>query len=104
MHPSSRPFVHLSIDAVDLVAFDPEGRYDSEVHDRYPTFEAARDAALSCVELILHEGDYDGEDHREELERMFALLEAAPSFDLLADQSDYRWFLRRLEPLRPAAA
>ena len=62
-----KPFVHLPIDAVDTVVYDPEGKYDPECFDHYATFIEARDAALSSVELLLDEGDYDGEDHREEL-------------------------------------
>ena len=98
MDNSIRPFVHISIDAVDAVVYDTDGRYDAEVHDHYATFTEARDAALSCVELLLGEGDYDGDDHREELERMQGLLESAESFDELAAQPGYRWFLQRIEP------
>lgn len=93
-----RPFVHVSIDAVDAVVYDADSRYDAEIHDHYATFGEARDAALSCVELLLDEGDYDGEDHREELERMQGLLESAETFDDLAAQPGYRWFLQRIEP------
>ena len=42
MHPDSKPFVHLPIDAVDVVAFDPEGRYDGDRYDRYATFDEAQ--------------------------------------------------------------
>lgn len=100
----SKPFVHMTIDAVDAVVHDPEGLYDPERHDRYATFIEARDAALSSVEVILDEADYDGEDHRVELERMLALLEPAATYDDLARQADYRWFLSRIEPARPHAA
>ena len=93
-----KPFVHVTIDAVDAVVYDADARYDAEVHDHYATFAEARDAALSCVELLLGEGDYDGEDHRQELERMQTLLETAETFDDLATQPDYCWFLDRLEP------
>ena len=95
---AAKPFVHVTIDAVDAVVFDADSRYDAEVHDHYATFAEARDAALSCVELLLDQGDYDGDDHRDELERMQGLLETAGSFDDLADQPDYRWFLDRIEP------
>jgi len=97
------PFVHVAVNAVDTVALDPEGLYDPEQFDHYPSFVQARDAALSCVELLLDEGDYDGEDHREELERMRVLLEEASTFEDLERQSAYQWFAGRLEPV-PAAA
>ena len=42
----SKPFVHLTIDAVDTVILDPEGRFDPELYDHYATFTEARDAAL----------------------------------------------------------
>lgn len=93
-----RPFVHVTIDAVDAVVFDADRRYDAEVHDHYATFIEARDAALSCVEELLDEGDYDGDDHRSELDRMLALLERAETFGDLVAQPDYRWFLDRIEP------
>ncbi len=99
-----KPFVHLPIDSVDTVVLDAEGRIDPELHDHYATFGEARDAALSCVELLLDEGDYDGEDHRDELVRMAALLEAADSFDDLDGQAEYQWFLRRLAPAPSVAA
>ena len=104
MDRAAKPFVHLPIDAVDTVVHDPEGRYDPEVHDRYATFTQARDAALSSVEVILDEGDYDGDDHRDELERMLKLLEAAETFDDLCQQPDYHWFLARLDAARTTAA
>ena len=93
-----KPFVHVTIDSVDAVVYDADSRYDAEVHDHYATFAAARDAALSCVELLLDEGDYDGDDHREELERMRSLLESAETFTDLTDQAEYLWFLDRIEP------
>lgn len=98
MNSLTKPFVHVTIDAVDAVVYDADAQYDAEIHDHYATFAEARDAALSCVELLLSEGDYDGDDHREELERMQALLESAESFDHLAAQPGYRWFLDRIEP------
>ncbi len=103
MERMAGPFVHIAVNAVDTVALDFEGHYDPELVDHYPTFEQARDAALSCVELLLDEGDYDGEDHREELERMRVLLEDAATFDDLERQPAYQWFAGRLEPV-PAAA
>ena len=99
-----RSFVHLPIDAVDAVVYDPEGRYDPEHHDRYATYTEARDAALSSIELFLDAADYDGDDHREELERMLALLERAETFEDLDRQPDYHGFLARLSPAQPAAA
>lgn len=104
MNPVTKPFVHLTIDAVDMVILDPEGMFDPDQYDRYATFIEARDAALTSIELMLDAGDYDGEDHREELERMLALLESAGSFEGLEHQPDYRWFLERLAPGRAAVA
>ena len=98
MEPTTKPFVHVTIDAVDAVVYDADSRYDAELHDHYATFAEARDAALSCVELLLDEGDYDGDDHREELERMQSLLEPAETFEDLAAQPGYCWFLDRIEP------
>ena len=40
-----KPFVHLSVDAVDTVIFDPEGYFEAELYDRYASFNEARDAA-----------------------------------------------------------
>ncbi len=104
MDSLSRPYVHVPIDAVDTVAFDPEGLFDGERYDRYATFTEARDAALSSIEIMLDEEDYDGEDHREELERMLGLLESASSFDDLETQPVHRRLLDRLDPARSAAA
>ncbi len=104
MDSLSRPYVHIPIDAVDTVAFDPEGLFDGERYDRYATFTEARDAALSSIEIMLDEEDYDGEDHREELERMLGLLESASTFDDLGTQPAHRRLLDRLESARPAAA
>ena len=53
---------------------------------------------------MLDEGDYDGDDHRVELERMLRLLEPAGTLDDLTGNPDYRWFLDRLEPARTVAA
>jgi hypothetical protein len=104
MEPKAKPYVHLTINAVDAVTFDPEGRYDADQHDRYATFDQARDAALSSIELMLDERDYDDEGHREELERMLGLLEAAPTFDDLKGCSDYHHLLETLTLGRLAAA
>jgi len=104
MEPTVKPYVHHTINAVDAVAFDPDSRYDADRHDRYATFDQARDAALSSIELMLDEADYDGEDHKEELEQMLSLLEAARTFDDLQGQSEYRRLLERLVTGRPAAA
>ena len=92
----SKPFVQLAIDAVDTVILDPEGSYDPEFHDRYATFESARDAALTSIEVMLDEADYDDEYHRQELARMHELLDGSRSFGDLAALPGYQWFLRRL--------
>lgn len=104
MDCTTKPFVHLTIDAVDTVIVDADNVYDPERYDHYSTFTEARDAALSSVELILDEGDYDGDDHRAELERMRVLLESSETFEALNHQNDYHWFLSRMEPARPHAA
>jgi hypothetical protein len=96
--PAMKPYVHLAINAVDTVVFDPEGQFDSDRSDRFATFTEARDAALSCIEVMLHEGDYDDEEHRDELELMLGLLETASSFDEIEESPGYLTFLRRLEP------
>jgi hypothetical protein len=100
----TKTYVHLPIDAVDTVVHDPEGRFDGEVYDRYATFVEARDAALSSIEIMLDEADYDGEDHREELERMHALLEAATTIEDLEVHTVHRRLLDRLGSPRTAAA
>jgi hypothetical protein len=104
MKPTAKPYVHLAINAVDMVAFDPTIRYDADRHDRYATFEQARDAAQSSIELMLDEGDYDGQDHKEELEQMLSLLESASSYENLESQSEYRSLLDRLVSAVQAAA
>jgi len=104
MEPTVKPYVHHTINAVDAVAFDPDGRFDADRHDRYATFDQARDAALSSIELMLDEGDYDGEDHKEELERMLGLLEAATSFECLEAHPEYQGFLGLLDPTPSLAA
>ena len=65
------------IDVVNTVVFDPEGRFDGEQYDRYASFTEGRDAALSSIEIMLDEEESDGEDHREELERMLGHLESS---------------------------
>jgi hypothetical protein len=99
-----KPYVHLPIDAVDTVVLDAEGHFDSERFDRYATFTQARDAALSSIEIMLDEKDYDGEDHREELERMLGPLESSETFEQLASHAAYRRLISRLDPARSAAA
>jgi hypothetical protein len=100
----SKLFVHLPIDAVDSVVFDPEDRFPAEQYDRYASFNEARDAALSSIEIMLDEEDYDGDDHREELERMLEILGSSSSFDELQLCAEYRRFLERLEPVMLFAA
>lgn len=100
----SKPFVHLPIDAVDTVVFDPEGHFDGEQFDRYVTFNEARDAALSSIEIMLDEEDYDGDDHRVELEQMLGHLESAEVLDDLDSEPSYRRLLERLAPSRTVAA
>jgi hypothetical protein len=92
------------IDSVDLVVFDAQGHHDADRHDRYASFTEARDAALTCIEIMLDEADYEDEIHRSELETMQGLLEAVTTFEDLAAQAGYRWFLERLEPALSAAA
>jgi NTPase len=64
----------------------------------------ARDAALTSIEIMLDEEDYDGDDHRDEPESMLSLLEAARSFEDLEGQSDYHRLLERLVSAVPAPA
>ena len=97
-------FVHLPIDAVDSVIFDPEGRWPADEFDRYASFTEARDAALSSIEIMLDERDYDGDDHREELERMLGVLERSPSYEALQVSADYQRTLERLDRVRSFAA
>lgn len=96
MRTTDKPYVHLTIDAVDAVVLDADGRLDADRYDHYATFTEARDAALSSIEVMLDEADYDGDDHRDELERMLGMLEAAETFDDLRTAPSYRWFLDRL--------
>ncbi|SIO61419.1 hypothetical protein SAMN05444166_6754 [Singulisphaera sp. GP187] len=104
MNPIVKHYIHITIDAVDTVAYDPEGRYDADRFDRYATFDEARDAALSSIELMLDEQDYDDEVHRQELETMLPLLETSRSFEHLNGQTEYRQLLNRLEPATSIAA
>jgi hypothetical protein len=104
MPDTSKPFVQLSFNAVDALVFDPEGRYDPESYDRYETFVMARDAALTSIEVMLDEGDYDDETHREELEQMRAMLEMSESYEDLKRLAAYRKFLRKLSRARSVAA
>ncbi len=99
-----KPFAQLAINQVDTVIHDPEGRFDPEIHDRYESFESARDAALTSIEVMLDEADYDGDDHKEELERMQGLLESSATIADLQRQSGYQWFLKRLKSARTVAA
>ena len=68
------------------------------------TFTEARDAALSSIEIMLDEEDYDGEDHREELERMLGHLESSSSYEELERHAAHRRLVARLDPARSAAA
>jgi hypothetical protein len=104
MTPAGKPYVHLTVDSVDLVVFDPHEQYDAERYDRYETFTQARDAALTCIETMLDEGDYDDEAHRSEIEAMQRLLESAAVFEDLEALPGYRWFRGRLESVVSAAA
>lgn len=104
MNPIAKPYIHVTIDAVDTVALDLEGRFDADRYDRYSTFDEARDAALTSIEVMLDEQDYDGEDHRQELEAMLPLLEAARSFDELEGHAEYRQLLERLNTSSSLAA
>ncbi len=97
-------FVHLPIDAVDSVVFDPEGRWPADEFDRYASFTEARDAALSSIEIMLDEQDYDGDDHRVELERMLGVLETSPSYEVLQGCPDHLRILERLDRVRSFAA
>ena len=101
---AAKPYLHLSIDAVDTVVFDPEGYHDNDRSDRFDSFTEARDAALSCVELMLDEEDYDGEDHRLELVEMLGILEKASTYSDLESCPGYHGFLSRLEPAQQGAA
>jgi hypothetical protein len=104
MDSISKPYVHLPIDAVDTVVYDPEGHFDGEQYDRYASFNEARDAALSSIEIMLDEEDYDGEDHREELERMLGHLESSACQEELERHSAHRRLLARLDAACSAAA
>ena len=45
MNSVTKPYLHLSINAVDTVVFDPEGYHDNDRSDRFDTFDEARNAA-----------------------------------------------------------
>ncbi len=98
-----RPFVHLAVDAVDLVVADPEERYDADHFDRYQTFESARDAALTSVEVMLDEKDFDDESHRLDLELVREMLETAQEYGDLLGKADYHRFLSAIPHQESAA-
>jgi hypothetical protein len=104
MERAAKPYVQVVVDDVDTVVYDPEGHYDADLYDRYASFEQARDAALSCIEDVLEEGDYEGDNHKAGLTTMLGLLEAAQTLEDLADQPEYRQLLKRLTSARPVAA
>ncbi len=104
MNGTDKPYVQLGIQQVDTVIHDPEYLYDANHHDRYATFEAARDAALTSIEVMLDAADYDGDDHLEELERMYGLLDSSDTFAELEGRPEYRAFLRHLAPPMTVAA
>jgi hypothetical protein len=104
MNDSSKPYVHLTIDAVDTVVVDLEGRFETDRYDRYASFAEACDAARSSIEIMLDEGDYDGDDHRDELVNMLGLLEMCSSFEELALRPEYQRVLEKLDPVAALAA
>ena len=104
MEHFTKSFVHLPIDAVDSVIFDPAGHFEAKQYDRYASFTEARDAALSSIEIMLDEADYDGEDHREELERMLGLLDSSSSYEELERHPEYQRVLERAAPVSLFAA
>jgi hypothetical protein len=104
MNLCSKPYVHLPIDAVDTVVFDREDRFEADRYDRYTSFAEARDAARSSIEIMLDEGDYDGEDHRQELANMLGLLDTCSTFEELALCPEYQRILEKLDPVTSLAA
>ena len=104
MNNVDKPYVQLGIEQVDTVIHDPDYTYDADHHDRYATYETARDAALTSIEVMLDEADYDGDDHLEELERMYGLLDSSGTFTDLEKRPEYRAFLRHLAPPMTVAA
>jgi hypothetical protein len=104
MEHFTKPFVHLPIDAVDSVIFDPAGHFEAKQYDRYASFTEARDAAQSSIEIMLDEADYDGEDHREELERMLGLLDSSSSYEELERHPEYQRIVERADPVSLFAA
>ena len=59
---------------------------------------------LSSIEIMLDEADYDGEDHRDELERMLGLLNSSSSYEELERHPEYQQILERPDPVRSFAA
>ncbi len=104
MTEEMKPYVHVAVNAVDTVIFDPDGRIQDERSDRFAEFSEARDAALSCVELMLDEEDYDDDEHRAELVLMLGWLESASSIEELASRPEYRAFVKPLDRARRGAA
>jgi hypothetical protein len=104
MVQDGKQFVHLPIDAVDSVLYDPEGHFEADLFDRYATFTEARDAALSSIEVMLDERDYDDDDHRQELERMHDLLSGSSSFTDLEQSPGYQFLLKQVDSVALAAA
>jgi hypothetical protein len=99
-----KPFVHLPIDAVDSVVYDPEDRFPADLYDRYMSFGEARDAARSSIEIMLDEGDYDGEDHRVEIKQMLDLLDSSSTYEELELHPEYRRTLEKLDLAQSFAA
>ena len=99
-----KPFVHLPVDAVDSVVFDPGGQFEGELYDRYASFTEARDAALSSIEIMLDEADYDGDDHRHELEQMLDFLSSSSSYEELIKHPEYRRVIQSVESTLAYAA
>lgn len=104
MDPTAKPYVQFSINEVPVVDIDLKGRRDPDQVDRYATFEEARDAALSIIELTLDAGDYDDDAHRDELQAMLGLLESAATFEELSALPKYRRILSRRRPRARAVA
>jgi hypothetical protein len=97
MNHFSKPYVHLPVDAVDTVVLDLDDRFEADRYDRYLSFAEARDAAQSSIEIMLDEGDFDGEDHRQELVSMLVLLEKCSSVEELTLCPEYQRILDKLD-------
>jgi hypothetical protein len=97
MNHFSKPYVHLPVDAVDTVVLDLDDRFEADRYDRYLSFAEARDAAQSSIEIMLDEGDFDGEDHRQELVSMLVLLEKCSSVEELTLCPEYQRILEKLD-------